>query len=94
MDSLFERCSPARDRIARQDRAKGQLWQRRLVTDTPAALTESRTLGTAADVLFTFSFETYHDARYRGMMRPPDRLLQTLQYGEDMNRLFSAAQAQ
>jgi teichuronic acid biosynthesis glycosyltransferase TuaH len=60
----------------------------RLVTDTPAALTETPTAGTGADVLFTFSFETYHDARYRGMMRPPDRLLQTLQSSPRVRRLL------
>ncbi|GAA5200902.1 glycosyltransferase [Microbacterium jejuense] len=30
------------------------------------------------DVVFTFSYETYADAVARGMMRPPDRILQTL----------------
>lgn len=30
------------------------------------------------DHVFTFSYETYADAAARGMMRPPDRILQTL----------------
>ena len=32
------------------------------------------------DVVFTFSYETYADAAARGMMRPPDRILQTVSY--------------
>lgn len=31
-----------------------------------------------ADYVFTFSYETYADASRRGMMRPPERLLNTL----------------
>ncbi|GAA4163106.1 hypothetical protein GCM10022286_23060 [Gryllotalpicola daejeonensis] len=32
----------------------------------------------ALDAIFTFSYETYADARAREMMRPPDRILETL----------------
>ncbi|MFD4957922.1 glycosyltransferase [Microbacterium sp. NPDC058389] len=35
-------------------------------------------MNAARDVVFTFSYETYADAVARGMMRPPDRILQTL----------------
>lgn len=46
--------------------------------DTPAdALTETDRRP-ARDHVFTFSYETYNDAVQRGMMRPPDRILQTL----------------
>lgn len=36
------------------------------------------THGAPRDHVFTFSYETYTDAVRRGMMRPPDRILQTL----------------
>ncbi|GAA4183224.1 hypothetical protein GCM10022288_02270 [Gryllotalpicola kribbensis] len=35
------------------------------------------------DVVFTFSYETYADARAREMMRPPDRILETLMAEQD-----------
>lgn len=49
-----------------------------------AALTEPR------DYLFTFSFETYADAAFRGFMRPPDRIMQTLTTDPGVRRLLVA----
>lgn len=40
------------------------------------------------DYVFTFSYETYADARARGMMRPPDRLLATLDAAPEVERLL------
>jgi glycosyltransferase involved in cell wall biosynthesis len=42
------------------------------------------------DVVFTFSYETWDDAVRRGMMRPPDRLAQTLIGRSDVPRLMIA----
>lgn len=42
------------------------------------------------DVVFTFSYETYADAAARGMMRPPDRILQTLMSSDEVGRLLVA----
>lgn len=42
------------------------------------------------DVVFTFSYETLDDARERGMMRPPDRILSTLMARPDVRRLLIA----
>ena len=42
------------------------------------------------DYVFTFSYETYSDARARGMMRPPDRLLSTLMRADRSRRLLVA----
>lgn len=42
------------------------------------------------DVVFTFSYETYADAAARGMMRPPDRILQTLMSSEEVGNLLVA----
>lgn len=42
------------------------------------------------DVIFTFSYETWSDARWRGMMRPPDRILNTLMTSEEVGRLLVA----
>lgn len=45
---------------------------------------------TPRDHVFTFSYETYADAVARGMMRPPDRLLQTLMSSPRVGRLLVA----
>ncbi|AYG03703.1 glycosyltransferase family protein [Gryllotalpicola protaetiae] len=37
----------------------------------------------SVDAVFTFSYETYADARAREMMRPPDRILETLMAEQD-----------
>jgi len=42
------------------------------------------------DVVFTFSYETYADAVSRGMMRPPDRILQSLMASPDVDGLLVA----
>jgi glycosyltransferase involved in cell wall biosynthesis len=42
------------------------------------------------DHVFTFSYETYADAEQRGMMRPPDRILQTLMSSPRVGRLLVA----
>lgn len=42
------------------------------------------------DYVFTFSYETYSDARRRGMMRPPDRLMSTLMDSPNVDRLLVA----
>lgn len=42
------------------------------------------------DIIFTFSYETYSDARARGMMRPPDRIMSTLMDSPDVRRLLVA----
>lgn len=42
------------------------------------------------DVVFTFSYETYADAAARGMMRPPDRILQTLMSSDEVGKLLVA----
>ncbi|WP_127792789.1 glycosyltransferase [Agromyces sp. LHK192] len=44
----------------------------------------------AFDAVFTFSYETWSDARSRGMMRPPDRLAQHLIERADVRRLVVA----
>ncbi len=44
----------------------------------------------ARDHVFTFSYETYNDAVMRGMMRPPDRILQTLMASPRVDRLLVA----
>lgn len=41
------------------------------------------------DVVFTFSYETYADAVARGMMRPPDRILQSLMAAPEVGRLLA-----
>ncbi|QHC60115.1 hypothetical protein [Rathayibacter sp. VKM Ac-2760] len=40
------------------------------------------------DVIFTFSYETYTDAAKRGMMRPPDRILNTLVQSPEVGKLL------
>jgi teichuronic acid biosynthesis glycosyltransferase TuaH len=40
------------------------------------------------DYVFTFSFETYADASFRGFMRPPDRIMQTLMAHPSVRRLI------
>ncbi|MEJ1154272.1 glycosyltransferase [Microbacterium marmarense] len=45
---------------------------------------------TGRDVVFTFSYETYADAEARGMMRPPDRILQTLLNADEVAGLLVA----
>ena len=45
---------------------------------------------TAADFVFTFSYETYSDAVRRGMMRPPDRILASLMRSSEVRRLLVA----
>lgn len=42
------------------------------------------------DVVFTFSYETLADARARGMMRPPDRILTSLVNRPDVSRVLVA----
>ena len=42
----------------------------------------------AADYVFTFSYETYTDAMRRGMMRPPDRILSSLMRSREVRRLL------
>jgi teichuronic acid biosynthesis glycosyltransferase TuaH len=42
------------------------------------------------DYIFTFSFETYADASFRGFMRPPDRIMQTLTVHPSVRRLIVA----
>jgi len=44
----------------------------------------------AADFVFTFSYETYSDAVRRGMMRPPDRILASLMRSAEVRRLLVA----
>lgn len=51
---------------------------------------DERSVATPNDWLFTFSFETYADAVYRGMMRPPDRILGTLFEHPAVRRLLVA----
>jgi hypothetical protein len=55
---------------------------------TPAA--GRRPTAQPKDWLFTFSFESYADAVYRGMMRPPDRILGTLFHHPAVRRLLVA----
>ncbi|OCG75766.1 glycosyltransferase [Microbacterium sediminis] len=43
-----------------------------------------------ADVVFTFSYESFADAHRRGMMRPPDRLVSTLMVHPGVRRLLVA----
>jgi teichuronic acid biosynthesis glycosyltransferase TuaH len=43
-----------------------------------------------SDYVFTFSYETYSDARARGMMRPPDRIMAALMESENVDRLLVA----
>ena len=50
----------------------------------------SDTAGPPLDHVFTFSYETYADAVQRGMMRPPDRILQTLMSSPRVGRLLVA----
>lgn len=45
---------------------------------TPGSAASLDTNAGAKDFVFTFSYESYVDARKRGMMRPPDRLVATL----------------
>ncbi len=45
---------------------------------TPSSAASLDTNAGAKDFVFTFSYESYVDARKRGMMRPPDRLVATL----------------
>ncbi|GAA2979908.1 glycosyltransferase involved in cell wall biosynthesis [Microbacterium terrae] len=45
---------------------------------------------TPRDAVFTFSYETYADAVARGMMRPPDRILQTLMASAEIDGLLVA----
>jgi glycosyltransferase involved in cell wall biosynthesis len=42
------------------------------------------------DFVFTFSYESFADARKRGMMRPPDRLVAALIGSPDVRRLLVA----
>ena len=42
------------------------------------------------DAVFTFSYETYADAVSRGMMRPPDRILQSLLTSPEVDGLLVA----
>ena len=44
----------------------------------------------AKDYVFTFSYESLVDARKRGMMRPPDRLVAALMDSPDVRRLLVA----
>ena len=44
----------------------------------------------ARDAVFTFSYETYADAVHRGMMRPPDRILQTMMTSDEVSGLLVA----
>jgi glycosyltransferase involved in cell wall biosynthesis len=44
----------------------------------------------AKDYVFTFSYESLVDARKRGMMRPPDRLVAALMESPDVRRLLVA----
>jgi glycosyltransferase involved in cell wall biosynthesis len=44
----------------------------------------------ARDVVFTFSYETWSDAKWRGMMRPPERILTTLMNSDEVRRLLVA----
>ncbi|MFD1715634.1 glycosyltransferase family 1 protein [Amnibacterium flavum] len=53
-------------------------------------MTSSPTTTRAADVVFTFTFETFSDAVHRGMNRPPDRLLQTLLESDRADRVLVA----
>lgn len=51
----------------------------------------SATLGPATeDYVFTFSYESLADARKRGMMRPPDRLVAALMDSPDVRRVLVA----
>lgn len=45
---------------------------------------------TPRDHVFTFSYETYSDAAHRGMVRPPDRILQSLMASPRVGRLLVA----
>jgi len=42
------------------------------------------------DYVFTFSFETYADASFRGFMRPPDRIMQTMMAHPAVRKLVVA----
>ncbi len=42
------------------------------------------------DYVFTFSFETYADASFRGFMRPPDRIMQTMMAHPAVGKLVVA----
>lgn len=42
------------------------------------------------DAVFTFSYETWSDARWRGLMRPPERILATLMASPEVRRLLVA----
>ena len=46
--------------------------------------------GAPRDYVFTFSYESFADARLRGMMRPPDRLVSTLMDSAEVRRLLIA----
>jgi teichuronic acid biosynthesis glycosyltransferase TuaH len=50
----------------------------------------SRADAAAKDFVFTFSYESLVDARKRGMMRPPDRLVAALMDSPDVRRLLVA----
>lgn len=52
--------------------------------------TVSPTAGPPRDFVFTFSYETFADALMRGMMRPPDRVLETLIESPEVRRLLVA----
>ena len=55
-----------------------------------ADLAENLALPVLRDVIFTFSLETWSDARRRGMARPPDRLAQTFLRDPGVRRLLIA----
>ncbi|MET0830119.1 MAG: glycosyltransferase [Microbacterium sp.] len=62
------------------------------ITDsaTSSSAEDSRADPGAKDYVFTFSYESYADARKRGMMRPPDRLVAALMESPDVRRLLVA----
>ena len=53
-------------------------------------MSRGRAAAEPLDVVFTFSFDTWGDAVYRGMNRPPDRLVSTLLQHPDVERLVVA----
>ncbi len=60
-------------------------WTRRAQEGSPRP---GGPLRTEHDVVMTFSWETLHDARARGMARPPDRLAESLGTAPSVRRLI------
>jgi glycosyltransferase involved in cell wall biosynthesis len=61
-----------------------------MTATAPSPVDSAGSTPRAQDFVFTFSYESYADARKRGMMRPPDRLVSTLIDSPDVRRLLIA----